>query len=211
MQSIRPLGVSLAGYRSEPARTEPVRKRSPEIIWRFVLSRLLLLLSALTLPAVAAEPSLFGRYEQIKIEDLGKTLKAKMDTGAMTASLSARDIERFEREGEDWVRFRLAVEGADDTLYEHRVARIAEIKTRSEESAAANPDDDTDSERGPDVAERPVVEMQLCIGDQLRETEVNLTDRSQFRYPLLIGATAIRDLEAAIDPSQKYTAGRPAC
>lgn len=175
------------------------------------MSRLLLLLSALTLPAVAAEPSLFGRYEQIKIEDLGKTLKAKMDTGAMTASLSARDIERFERDGEDWVRFRLAVEGADDTLYEHRVARIAEIKTRSEESAAANPDDDTDAERGPDVAERPVVEMQLCIGDQLRETEVNLTDRSHFRYPLLIGATAIRDLEAAIDPSQKYTAGRPTC
>ncbi|HAW24622.1 MAG TPA: ATP-dependent zinc protease, partial [Pseudomonas sp.] len=30
------------------------------------MSRLLLLLSALTLPAVAAEPSLFGRYEQIK-------------------------------------------------------------------------------------------------------------------------------------------------
>ena len=66
-----------------------------------VLSRLLLLLSALTLPAIAAEPTLFGRYEQIKIEDLGKTLKAKMDTGAMTASLSARDIERFERDGED--------------------------------------------------------------------------------------------------------------
>jgi len=107
------------------------------------------------------------------------------------------------------VRFRLAVEGADDTLYEHRLARIAEIKTRKEE--AVDPDDDTDVERGPDVAERPVVEMQLCIGDQLRETEVNLTDRSHFRYPLLIGATAIRDLEAAIDPAQKYTAGRPTC
>jgi len=175
------------------------------------LSRLLLLLSALTLPAVAAEPTLFGRYEQIKIEDLGKTLKAKMDTGAMTASLSARDIERFEREGEDWVRFRLAVEGADDTLYEHRLARIAEIKTRSEESSAVDPDDDNDAEQGPDYAERPVVQMQLCIGDQLREAEVNLTDRTHFRYPLLIGATAIRDLEAAIDPAQKYTAGRPTC
>lgn len=175
------------------------------------MSRLLLLLSALTLPAVAAEPALFGRYEQIKIEDIGKTLKAKMDTGAMTASLSARDIERFEREGEDWVRFRLAVEDADDTLYEHRVARIAEIKTRSEESSAVDPDDDNDAERGPDFAERPVVEMQLCIADQLVQTEVNLTDRTHFRYPLLIGAAAIRDLEAAIDPAQKYTAGTPAC
>lgn len=173
-----------------------------------VLSRVLLLLSALSLPVIAAEPTLFGRYEQIKIEDLGKTLKAKMDTGAMTASLSATDIERFERDGEDWVRFRLAVEGAGDTLYERPLARIAEIKTRAEE---ADPDDDTDLERGPDVAERPVVEMQLCIGNQLQDAEVNLTDRSHFRYPLLIGATAIRDLEAAIDPAQKYTAGRPTC
>ncbi|WP_217476058.1 ATP-dependent zinc protease [Stutzerimonas stutzeri] len=170
------------------------------------MSRLLLLLSALSLPAIAAEPTLFGRYEQIKVEDLGKTLKAKMDTGAMTASLSARDIERFERDGEEWVRFRLAVEGAGDTVFERPLARVAEIKTRAEEA-----DDDTDLERGPDVAERPVVEMQLCIGDQLHQAEVNLTDRSHFRYPLLIGATAIRDLEAAIDPAQKYTAGRPAC
>lgn len=169
---------------------------------------LLLLLSALSLPAIAAEPTLFGRYEQIKIEDIGKVLKAKMDTGAMTASLSARDIERFERDGEDWVRFRLAVEGAGDTVFERPLARVAEIKTRAEEG---DPDDDTDIERGPGVAERPVVEMQLCIGDQLHQTEVNLTDRSHFRYPLLIGATAIRDLEAAIDPAQKYTAGRPAC
>jgi hypothetical protein len=184
-------------------------QRSQRILQEAILSRLLLLLSALSLPVIAAEPTLFGRYEQIKIEDLGKTVKAKMDTGAMTASLSARDIERFERDGEEWVRFRLAVEGAGDTLYERPLARIAEIKTRAEE--AGDPDDDTDVERGPDVAERPVVEMQLCIGDQLRETEVNLTDRSHFRYPLLIGATAIRDLEAAIDPAQKYTAGRPTC
>lgn len=150
------------------------------------MSRLLLLLSALTLPAVAAEPTLFGRYEHIKIEELGKTLKAKMDTGAMTASLSARDIETFERNGDQWVRFRLAVDGADDTFYEHRLARIAEIKTRAEETSgpvSANAGDT------PEVAERPVVAMQLCIGDQLREAEVNLTDRSHFRYPLLIGAT----------------------
>ena len=173
------------------------------------LSRLLLLLSALTLPAMAAEPTLFGRYEQIKIEELGTTLKAKMDTGAMTASLSARDIETFQRDGEDWVRFRLAVEGADDTLYEHRLARIAEIKTRAEE--AVEPDDAAAARQAPDVAERPVVELQLCIGDQLREAEVNLTDRSHFRYPLLIGATAIRELDAAIDPAQKYTAGHPTC
>lgn len=169
------------------------------------MSRILLLLGALSLPVFAAEPTLYGRYEQIKVEDVGKTLKAKMDTGAMTASLSARDIERFKRDGEEWVRFRLAVEGADDTLYEQPLLGISQIKTRTEEGANVDPDSE------PPRAERPVVGMQLCIGDQLREAEVNLTDRTHFSYPLLIGAETIRDLNAAIDPADRYTAGQPAC
>ena len=80
----------------------------------------LLVLSAV-LPAVADEqeqPTLYGRNEYVRLPELGKTLRAKLDTGALNASLSAKDIERFERDGEDWVRFRLAGKGADDTLYE---------------------------------------------------------------------------------------------
>ena len=86
------------------------------------MSRILLLLGALSLPVVAVEPTLYGRYEQIKVEDVGKTLKAKMDTGAMTASLSARDIERFQRDGEEWV----VVEG-------HRPVRVRQLKLEGED------------------------------------------------------------------------------
>lgn len=164
------------------------------------------LLALLALPALAAEPTLYGRYEHIRLDDIGKTLKAKMDTGAMTASLSAKDIELFQREGEEWVRFRLAIEGADDTLYEHRLAGISEIKTRAEERVTA----DASANDGPGVARRPLIEMELCIGDQLLVSEVNLADRSHFRYPLLVGTKTIRQLDAAIDPARKYTA-QPNC
>ncbi len=169
------------------------------------MSRILFLTGLLALPAIAAEPVLYGRYEHIKVEEIGKVLPAKMDTGAMTASLSARDIERFQRDGEDWIRFRLAVEGADDTLYEVPLIGISQIKSRAEEV------NDVDLDGEAPRVERPLISMQLCIGNELRETEVNLTDRSHFSYPLLIGATAIRDLGAAIDPADKYTAGQPAC
>jgi hypothetical protein len=58
----------------------------------------LALLSLLALPVMAADPTLYGRYEYIKLPEFGgETLKAKMDTGALTASLSAKDIERFTR------------------------------------------------------------------------------------------------------------------
>jgi hypothetical protein len=85
------------------------------------------LLALLALPALAAEPTLYGRYENIGLPELQQTLKAKMDTGAYTASLSARDIQLFSRDGEAWVRFRLAAKGADDSVYEHLLARISKI------------------------------------------------------------------------------------
>src|SRR5690606_16989096 len=59
------------------------RPESPSItttirIQEFVLSRVLFLTGLLTLPAFAAEPVLYGRYEHIKIEEIGKILPAKM-------------------------------------------------------------------------------------------------------------------------------------
>lgn len=159
------------------------------------------LLTVFTLPALASQPTLYGRYEYIGLPEIGQTLKAKMDTGAMTASLSARDIEQFERDGEEWVRFRLATDGADDTLFEQPLARISEIKSRAEESGKA----------GMAAAKRPVIDMDICLGDEIRTVEVNLTDRSHFDYPLLVGASALRDFDAAIDPSDRYTVDRPAC
>jgi hypothetical protein len=159
-------------------------------------------LSLVALPALAAEPTLYGRYENIGLPELKQTLKAKMDTGAYTASLSARDIELFKRDGEEWVRFRLAAKGADDSVYEHLLARISKIKNRAEEG---------DDEEAVAISTRPVIDLQLCLGKQLRTVEVNLVDRSSFNYPLLIGAKALRKLDAAIDPAKRFTAGKPSC
>ncbi|WP_348692598.1 RimK/LysX family protein [Stutzerimonas balearica] len=78
------------------------------------------------------------------------------------------------------------------------------MKQRVEEGGVA-------AEGEPPRARRPLVSLELCIGDERREAQVNLTDRSHFDYPLLIGAETIRDLQAAVDPAQRYTAGRPSC
>jgi hypothetical protein len=163
---------------------------------------LLALLSLVALPVLAAQPTIYGRYENIKLPEIGETLKAKMDTGAWTASLSAKDIELFNRDGEEWVRFRLATKDADGKVYEHKVARISKIKNRADE------DDESET---PELSKRPVVDLELCLGDVKRTVEVNLVDRSHFNYPLLIGSKALRELKAAVDPRQKFTAGNPGC
>ncbi|BDM25218.1 ATP-dependent zinc protease [Pseudomonas sp. NPDC089428] len=167
------------------------------------MKSLLALLSLMALPVMAAEPTLYGRYENIKLPELGgETLKAKMDTGAFTASLSAKDIELFNRDGEEWVRFRLATKDADGKVYEHKVSRISKIKGRADE------EDEGDA---PEVSKRPVVDLELCLGDVKRTVEVNLVDRSNFNYPLLVGSKALREFKAAVNPAKKFTAGKPDC
>jgi hypothetical protein len=126
-----------------------------------------------------------------------------MDTGALTASLSAKDIETFTRDGENWVRFRLGTKDASNKVYEHKVARISKIKTRS--------DDEDDDKEAAQPTKRPVVELELCLGNVKRTVEVNLTDRSSFNYPLLIGAKALREFGAAVNPARRFTADKPDC
>ncbi|ANY90365.1 MULTISPECIES: ATP-dependent zinc protease family protein [Pseudomonas] len=166
------------------------------------MKSLLALLSILALPVMAAEPTLYGRYENIALPELGETLKAKMDTGAYTASLSAKDIELFTRDGREWVRFRLATKDADGKVYEHELSRISKIKNRVDE------DEEGDV---PEVSKRPVIDLELCLGEVKRTVEVNLVDRSHFNYPLLIGAKALREFKAAVNPAKKFTAGKPDC
>ncbi len=112
---------------------------------------------------------------------------AKLDTGAKTASLSARDIKRFKRDGESWVRFYLAIDAAHSHPIELPLARVSKIKRRS---------GDYDPDEGKAYTARPVVTLNICMGTALRTIEVNLTDRSAFQYPLLIGSEALNTLPA---------------
>ena len=55
----------------------------------------------------------FGWVEWTYIEPQHVHLKAKLDSGAKTSSLSAVDIERFKRDGELWMRFRVPISASD--------------------------------------------------------------------------------------------------
>ena len=152
--------------------------------------------------ALAADKTVYGLHEYARIEELGSVLPAKLDTGAKTASLSAHNIKRFKRNGESWVRFTPGAEGHDDTLIEKPLARISHIKRRA---------GDYDPDEDKAYTARPVIELDVCLGNALRTIDVNLTYRSAFEYPLLIGSDALKRFAALVDPSLKYAAGQPAC
>jgi len=168
------------------------------------LQSLAIILSCSLLPGLtlAAEKTVYGLNEYVSLTDLDLQVAAKLDTGAKTASLSAQNIERFRRNGESWVRFTPAIGPEDAAPVEKPLARISKIKRRA---------GDFDPDEGKTYTARPVIELELCMGNALRTIEVNLTDRSAFEYPLLIGSDALKRFGALVDPSLKYAAGKPDC
>lgn len=167
--------------------------------------KLLVLLLSLLMPCgsgLAAEKTVYGLNEYAQLPELGRVLAAKLDTGAKTASLSARNIERFRREGETWVRFELDTGEDGSAPIEKPLARISKIKRRA---------GDFDPDEDKTYTARPVIALDVCLGNTLRTIEVNLTDRSAFQYPLLIGSEALKRFDALVDPILKYAAGQPGC
>lgn len=163
---------------------------------------LLLCLLLTPLAGFAGEKTIYGLNEHVALPDFDLQVPAKLDTGAQTASLSARDIERFKRNGKNWVRFYLAIDEAHAHPIERPLARISKIKRRA---------GDIDPDEDKSYTARPVIELQMCLGNAMRSIEVNLTDRTAFQYPLLIGSDALTRFGALIDPSLTYVAGKPGC
>ncbi|AZS49935.1 ATP-dependent zinc protease [Entomomonas moraniae] len=151
----------------------------------------------------AEEKTVYGRYEMMKVEGLNGLVPAKLDTGAMTASLSATDIKVFKKDGEEWVRFTPQVKGKTFGPLEYPLAKMGKIKRRAADLVKVDQDDDADEE-DPNYTYRPEIQMEVCLGNQLRTIDVNLTDRRSFSYPLLIGTKALRSFNAIVDPSLKY-------
>lgn len=173
------------------------------------LLALLLVLPSLTVVADGASGKMiYGLHEKVHIKELGITVPAKLDTGADSASLSARHIRTFERDGVEMVEFDLAIDRDDRGVTREQwndvelpLSRHVRIKRRAESVVLGDRD----------YSRRPVVALTICMGKRQEQIEVNLTDRSEFRYPLLIGSGALQELGALVDPSLSVTLGEPDC
>ena len=149
--------------------------------------------------ATYVNKQIFGLHEQVYLSDLGIGLKAKLDTGATTSSLSARNIQRFKRDGEPWVRFQLAFDTAPEQVYELPIARVSRIKRRA---------DDFDPEEEKTYSARPVINLTVHIGNQ-QQIEVNLTDHQRLQVPVPARARGLKSLGGIVDPDLSMTASEP--
>ena len=139
---------------------------------------------------VAQGKAILGRVEYIWVEEVKVYLKSRIDTGAKSSSLHAQNIQRFERNGESWVRFSLVM---DEELINMEAPLERTVKIR---------------QAGVDGLEkRPVVRLNVQLGELNEETEFTLTDRSDMIYPVLLGRSFLRDI-ALVDVARKFTRKR---
>jgi hypothetical protein len=118
----------------------------------------------------AEEKITIGEVEEVILLPWRVKLPARIDTGAATSSLDARDLKVKNNMAEfklpkkyGGLSLRLPVIGWQDV-------RSADFKEK-----------------------RPVVEIKLCMGPKLIHTQVTLNDRSTVRYPLIIGRNVLKD------------------
>ena len=129
--------------------------------------------------ATHSEPAIYGWIETVTFPQAGLQLEAKLDTGAETSSLDARDIEAFTRDDEPWVRFRLEGDRQGEAAsqwVERPVLRRVKVRGAG------------------GVDHRYVIRLQLCIGHQAYEEQFTLRDRSRMAYPALLGRRTLEHL-----------------
>jgi hypothetical protein len=129
--------------------------------------------------ALLENKQVVGEREQVLFNGLDIVMSARVDTGATTASLDARNIQSFERNGEEWVRF---------TVYDPQTRAPVEVERRRARRVHIVQASTEEPER------RPVVEMRVTVGKVTQNAEFTLSDRSSMEFPVLIGRNILRDV-----------------
>lgn len=138
-------------------------------------------------PTDLGELLIIGEVEYVYIGEDTIRLPARIDTGAKTSSLGAKEIKRYESDGKKWVRFQIAAPGSDTVIdFKRPLSRTVEIKRH-----------------GVETQKRFVVRLPIKLGRISREIEFTLADRSDFEFPVLIGRNFLKGY-ALVDVNRKY-------
>ena len=109
--------------------------------WALTLAMLQFTPVVFSATSPATNPKAFGWVVEGLIQPENISVKIKLDTGALTSSMDAKDLERFEKDGEKWVRFNVELKDSNtgktvSTPFERSIVR--NVKVRGAGGAASN-------------------------------------------------------------------------
>ncbi|QDT63695.1 ATP-dependent zinc protease family protein [Calycomorphotria hydatis] len=136
-----------------------------------------------------------GWREWVALPELGiARIKAKVDTGARSSSLHVSKIVKFERDGENWVRFVIhpMQRKADPTI--EGEAKVLEYRSVRSSSGKASM--------------RPVIVTQVELLGYHWPVELTLANRDEMGFRMLLGREAYRR-RFLVDAGSSYYSGKP--
>ena len=162
---------------------------------RLISSSWIIVIVILTISCNAAwakDPArvIAGWVEKVRIDNHEFDVKSKLDTGARTSSIHARNIKSFKKEGERWVRFTLILTDSKDKKHE-----IEMEKSRSRRTNIKNHNGEHDK--------RHVVDFEVCFNGRKIQTEFTLADRREYIYDVLLGRQFLKQT-AIVDPKRIF-------
>ncbi|NPD04403.1 hypothetical protein HN031_06840 [Nocardioides sp. zg-1308] len=121
-------------------------------------------------------------------------VKAKIDTGARSSSIHAFDLEAFEADGREWVRFSIHPwQRSDEDRTELTVPVLDRREVRSSNGQ---------------VEQRYAVAMDVVLAGRPLTTVMTLSNRDEMGFRMLIGREAL-ERGFLVDASLSYAGGRP--
>ncbi|QHL87550.1 ATP-dependent zinc protease [Nibribacter ruber] len=136
------------------------------------------------------EKKIIGRREMVDFPGLELfEVEAKIDTGAFTSSIHCNNIrEVTQADGRKAIHFELL--DPSHPAYNHKAFEFNDFTLRNVKSSFG------------DVQERYIIRTTIVVHGQEMETEFSLSDRSDLKYPVLLGRTLLRR-RFVVDVSKK--------
>ena len=143
-------------------------------------------------PSQAKDPAkiISGWVEKVRINNQNFEVKAKLDTGARTSSIHAKNIKSYKKDDKRWVKFTLVLTDSKDNIHELQMDM-----PRSRRTNIKNHDGIHDK--------RHVVDFDICFNGQMYTTEFTLADRTEYIYDILLGRQFLKKV-AVVDSNQIF-------
>lgn len=122
-------------------------------------------------------------------------VKAKIDTGAKTSALHAFEIEPFQQDGVEYVKFCIHPLQRNNTLTRQCIAKVKDRRHVMSSNGAKE--------------ERFVIATTISLGKLAPKwmIEITLSDRDPLRFRMLLGREALSH-HVMIEPGASYLTGR---
>lgn len=141
------------------------------------------------------EVTAVGWREWLSLPDLGvDRIKAKVDTGARTSAIHAFEVDPFEKDGRQWVRFALHPNQDDTDTVTWCEAEVIDQRHV------------TDS--GGHTEQRYVILTNIKLGQKIWPVEVTLTNRDNMLFRMLLGRTAMTAGDIVVNPALSFLSGQ---